>query len=139
MLRIERSRDEQVPDRPVHFDDGTQPKLDNVNRVTGARTPLAIFATSDELKVATVRQSSCQGGFTAGTIFTGNGNPGEIAKIEPQPNGTYTVTSPWVVLPGEGSQLRGGFFQDRWCVAGGDRNGCFCRLNTVSVITGFAD
>src|SRR3954466_6710333 len=47
---------------------------------------------SDEVKIATVRKSAC-GVFTAGDLFTGNGNPGEIARIT---GDGAIVQSPWV-------------------------------------------
>ena len=93
--------------------------LANVDRFTGVHTPIpGLNNFSDELKVATVRQvvGACSQQWPVGTIFTGNGHPGQIVKIDP--NGT--VTSPWVTLPGENSVLRGGFFHDRFCVSGGD-------------------
>jgi uncharacterized repeat protein (TIGR01451 family) len=102
----------------VHFDTAGSPNsLDNVNRITGARVPLAFFPTAGEVKVATVRQ--VQGGCTqqwpVGTVFAGNGK--QIVKIDPD----GTITNPWrdLSLFGESGVITG-LFHDRWCVSGGD-------------------
>src|SRR4029077_20157660 len=104
----------------VHFDTAGSPNsLDNVDRITGIRVPLASFATIGEVKVATVRQ--VQGGCTqqwpVGTVFAGNGTPGQIVKIDP--NGTSTHPCSGLSAFGEPAVLRG-LFHDRWCVSGGD-------------------
>ncbi len=86
----------------------------------GSFAPFSSLAgLQDELKIATVRISACQGGFTAGEVFAGNGNPGGILRISP--NGAV-VTNPWasLTLLGETAPLRGSLFQDRFCAAGGD-------------------
>ena len=104
----------------THFDTGGSPNsLDNVDRITGARVPLASFATIGEVKVATVRQ--VQGGCTqqwpVGTVFAGNGTPGQIVKIDPD----GTITNPWRDLSAFGeTAVLTGLFHDRWCVSGGD-------------------
>lgn len=103
----------------VHYNDGGLPNnLDHIDRITGARSPVPGFVgANDELKVATVRQvqGACTQQWPVGTIFTGNQNAGQIVKVE---NGI--VTNPFVTLPGGDSNIRGGIFHDRWCVAGGD-------------------
>jgi hypothetical protein len=84
----------------------------------GSRTPFsAVHGLTDELKIGSVRSSSCQGGFAAGELFTGNGVPGQIVRIGAT---GAPVLDPWVTLPGENGLMRGGLFQDRYCVAGGD-------------------
>src|ERR1051325_2084162 len=104
----------------VHFDSvppGTTNNLDKVNRITGARTSIAVSGLADELKVATVRQvqGACPQQWPVGTLFTGTVN-GKIVRVDPNGFATTLVT-----LPGEaGSSVRGGLFFDRWCVAGGD-------------------
>jgi uncharacterized repeat protein (TIGR01451 family) len=104
----------------VHFDTAGSPNsLDNVDRITGARVPLASFATIGEVKVATVRQ--VQGGCTqqwpVGTVFAGNGIPGQIVKINPD----GSVVNPWRDLSAFGeTAVLTGLFHDRWCVSGGD-------------------
>jgi uncharacterized repeat protein (TIGR01451 family) len=102
----------------VHFETGGSPNsLDNIDRITGARVPLAFFPTAGEVKVATVRQ--VQGGCTqqwpVGTVFAGNG--AQIVKINP--NGS--VENSWKDLSafGENGEITG-LFHDRWCVSGGD-------------------
>jgi hypothetical protein len=76
-----------------------------------------ISGFNDELKIATVRSSSCQGGFIAGELFVGTGVPGVIARISPDGS---VVQNPWVTLPNENGLMRGGFFHDRFCSFGGD-------------------
>jgi RHS repeat-associated protein len=85
--------------------DGTRTQFSNVSGLT------------DEVKIATVRSSACQGGFNAGELFVGTGTAGVIARISP--DGT-TVRNPWVTLSGETGLMRGGLFQDRFCAFGGD-------------------
>ncbi|MSP41731.1 MAG: hypothetical protein EXR70_24885 [Deltaproteobacteria bacterium] len=77
----------------------------------------AVSGLEDELKIATVRTSACQGGFTAGEVFAGNGQLGQVLRISP--NGAV-VTNPWTTLPLEPANIRGSLFQDRFCAASGD-------------------
>src|SRR6185369_14147852 len=90
----------------VHYNQGGTPNnLDRVDRVTGARVPVAGFVgANDELKVATVRQvqGACTQQWPVGTIFTGNQNIGQIVKIE---NGV--VSNPWITLPDADAPFRG--------------------------------
>ena len=74
-----------------------------------------ISGFTDELKVATVRSGSCQGGFAVGEVFSGTGTPGQIVRIAPG-GGAHS----FINLPGESGLMRGSLFQDRYCVAGGD-------------------
>ena len=74
-----------------------------------------ISGLTDELKVATVRSGSCQGGFAVGEAFSGTNTPGQIVRIAPG-GGGYS----YINLPGETGLMRGSLFQDRYCVAGGD-------------------
>jgi hypothetical protein len=84
----------------------------------GTHSPFSsISGLTDEVKIASVRESACQGGFAAGEVFTGTGVPGVIARIAPDGS---SVQNPWVTLPGETGLLRGSLFQDRYCVFGGD-------------------
>ena len=76
-----------------------------------------VAGLQDELKIATVRASACQGGFFAGEVFSGNGIPGQILRISPL---GLPVINPWATLPGEPANIRGSLFQDRFCVTGGD-------------------
>lgn len=77
----------------------------------------AVSGLSDEVKIASVRASSCQGGFLPGELFTGTGASGVIARISPT---GATIQNPWVTLPGEFGLMRGSLFQDRYCAANGD-------------------
>jgi hypothetical protein len=77
----------------------------------------AISGFTDELKLATVRSGSCQGGFATGELFAGSGKPGVVVRVSPDGS---IVRNPWVTLPGERGLLRGGLFQDRYCSFGGD-------------------
>lgn len=78
---------------------------------------------TDEVKIATARDDGIdtsdglsQGGFVAGTLFTGNGITGQIAKINPD----GTVVNPWVTLPGGDGLMRGSLYVDRTGIYGGD-------------------
>src|SRR2546426_12632414 len=55
-----------------------------------------IQGLTDEVKIATVRDGPCQGGFTAGELFTGTGVPGAIARIAPDGS---AALNPWITLP----------------------------------------
>jgi uncharacterized repeat protein (TIGR01451 family) len=105
----------------VNYPSGMPNNLDLVDPVTGTRSQFsALVGLINELKVATVRQTACQGGFAVGEVFTGNGNPGGIVRISS--DGT-SVQNPWVVLPSGppgNDLLRGSFIQDRFCAANGD-------------------
>jgi uncharacterized repeat protein (TIGR01451 family) len=105
--------------------------LFNVDRITGVHTLVAnapAGSVIDETKVATVRVAgpACNANqsFPVGTIFTGNGLPGQIVIIPPSgPSTTLLLQGTSVTLSGtimEDAVLRGGFFQDRFCAAGGD-------------------
>jgi hypothetical protein len=84
----------------------------------GAREQFSSVAgLSDEIKIGTVRQSDCQAGFEPGALFTGTGLPGEIARIAADGR---SIDRPWVSLPGETGLMRGGLFQDLFCVMDGD-------------------
>src|SRR5437867_12066252 len=51
----------------------------NLDLVSAGGTPTqfsSLAGLTNEVKVATVRAGSCQGGFAVGEAFTGNGNPG---------------------------------------------------------------
>jgi Mg-chelatase subunit ChlD len=76
-----------------------------------------ISGLTEELKLATVRQSDCLGGFRVGELYSASGRPGVIVKISPDGR---TIRNPWVTLPGEDGLLRGSLFQDRYCAMGGD-------------------
>lgn len=84
----------------------------------GAHTPFSSASGfSNEVKIASVRSGPHQGGFTAGEFFTGTGKGGEIARISPD---GLIVEKSWFTLPGETGIFRGGLFQDRYGVFGGD-------------------
>ncbi len=84
----------------------------------GERTQFSdISGLTDEVKIATVRTSDCQGGFAAGELFTGSGADGVIVRISA--DGT-AVQNPWVNLGSGTGLLRGSLFQDRYCSFGGD-------------------
>jgi PKD repeat protein len=69
----------------------------------------AIARQCDETKIAV---SSGQGGFGVGDVFMGNGNPGEIVRVQMNASGTVTQTdNPWVKVPSNG-RLRGGIAFD---------------------------
>jgi uncharacterized repeat protein (TIGR01451 family) len=100
----------------VNYFSGTPHNLDLVTSA-GVPTQFSNLAgLTNELKIATVRASSCQGGFADGEVFTGNGQFGQVVRISP--NGS-SVINPWVNLGGT-AIVRGSLFQDRFCAAGGD-------------------
>ncbi len=102
----------------VNYPAGLPNNLELADPGTGVAVPFsALVGLTNELKVATVRGGNCQGGFTAGESFIGNGNQGQIVRISA--NGA-TVQNPWLTLPGEPSWVRGSIGQDRFCAAGGD-------------------
>ena len=99
---------------------GAPNNLELADPATGVKTPFSALAgLTNELKIATVRASACLpgSGFVLGGVFTGNGNPGQIIKIDPS---GAPVTNPWVILPGEAALVRGSLFQDRFGAAGCD-------------------
>jgi len=77
----------------------------------------SVSGLTDEVYMSAIRTSSCEAGFKPGDLYFGTGTSGVIARLSD--NGTV-LTNPWVTLPGEGGLLRGGVFQDVYCVAGGD-------------------
>lgn len=90
----------------------------NFDRVNSQGTPVP-FATvggwTEEVKIATARDTL--GGFAVGDLFTGNGQPGQIARLT---NNGQTVLNPWVVLTPESGLLRGSLYVDRTGIFGGD-------------------
>ena len=102
----------------ANYPTGLPDNLELVDPGTGVAVPFSsLVGLTNELKVATVRAGNCQGGFTAGESFTGNGNLGQIVRISA--NGA-TVQNPWLTLPGEPALLRGSIGQDRFCASSGD-------------------
>ena len=102
----------------ANYPTGLPNNLDLVDPTTGTHTQFSALAgLTNELKIATVRSSACQGGFSVGEVFTGNGLPGQVVRISSDGS---TVQADWVTLPGTTDLLRGSFFQDRFCAAGGD-------------------
>ncbi len=85
--------------------------------LNGSHVPFSVASgLADEVKMATARSGNP--GFAAGTLFTGNGSDGEIARISPD---GLTVNSTWVSLPGAGNGLmRGSLYVDRGGAWGGD-------------------
>ncbi|HEV8595130.1 MAG TPA: hypothetical protein VGR51_06340 [Thermoplasmata archaeon] len=84
----------------------------------GTRTPFSsISGFTNEVKIGTVREGPCQGGFTPGEVFTGTGVEGVVARISPDGS---IVANPWVTLFSEVGLMRGSLFQDRYCSFGGD-------------------
>jgi len=97
---------------------GGQPNNFDLVDSNGKFSPFSsVSGLTDEVYIAAIRSSSCAGGFTPGDMYFGTGQPGVIAKLS---GGGSTLTDPWVTLPNEGGLLRGGLFQDVYCVAGGD-------------------
>src|SRR6266516_563785 len=100
----------------------------------------SVSGLTNEVYMAGIRSSSCQQTFQTGELYFGTGTPGVIAKLSA--DGT-TLTNPWATLPNEGGLLRGGLFQDVYCVAGGDlivttRAGDVWRVTSAGVATELA-
>jgi RHS repeat-associated protein len=101
----------------ANYSSGQPNNFDLVDE-TGAHSQFTTVAgLTDEVYMAAIRPSTCEGGFTVGDVFVGTGRPGEIARISDR---GATFTQNWVELPGETGLLRGGLFQDRYCAFGGD-------------------
>lgn len=101
----------------VNYSDG-RPRNFELVAADGRRQRFSTFAgLTEEVKIATVRKSECEGGFSVGDLYTGSGQPGVVVKVSA--NGK-TIKNPWIRLPGEDGLLRGSLFQDRYCVFGGD-------------------
>lgn len=99
----------------VNYPSGSPNNFDLIN-AQGTPAPFAtVGGWTEEVKIATVRDTL--GGFTVGDLFTGNGQPGQIARLT---NNGQTVQNPWVVLTPESGLLRGSLYVDRTGVFGGD-------------------
>jgi hypothetical protein len=66
---------------------------------------------------ATVPGGSCLGGFDAGDLFAGNGQPGQIVRLSAAGE---AASSPWVTLPVESAIDRDNIHQDASCSFDGD-------------------
>jgi hypothetical protein len=78
-----------------------QPRL--IDPVTGVNTPFPSAipsALDNEIKIATVQASACQGGFQANDVFFPNGQPGQIVRVT---NDGATVQDPWSRSPRQGT------------------------------------
>jgi uncharacterized repeat protein (TIGR01451 family) len=105
----------------VNYDSGLPHNFDLV-AANGTPTQFSTIAgLTEEVKIATVRASAHQGGFSVGEAFSGNGVPGAVVRISPTGvPATLGFPYTWTTLPGETTLLRGSLFQDRFGVAGGD-------------------
>lgn len=102
----------------VNYPTGSPNNLDLVE-LDGSREPFSTLANEpDELKVATVRNGPCTGGFAVGTVFVGTGALGSVAVTRIDPSGV--VFESWVQLPTDEAVVRGSLYQDRACSFGGD-------------------
>ena len=123
----------------VNYPSGSPRNFERVE-ADGTHTGFSTFSgLTDEVKIATARSGS---DFATGTLFTGTGVDGQIAKISPDGS---TIINPWVDLPGAGNGLmRGSLFVDRTGVWGGDllavtTAGEVWRVNSSGVPTRVAD
>lgn len=110
---------EGTPDKvvvSVNYPSGN-PRSFELVAADGTRTGFStISGFTDEVKIATARDDGVNS-FAPGTMFTGNGIDGQIAKVNPD----GTSINPWVDLPGSGNGLmRGSLYVDRTGVFGGD-------------------
>lgn len=124
----------------VNYNNGGQPN--NFVRVNSDGSQVgfsSISGLTEEVKIATARSGSA---FPAGTLFTGNGNDGQITKISPDGS---SIINNWVDLPGSGNGLlRGSLYVDRSGVWGGDllavtTGGEAWRINSAGVPTQLGD
>lgn len=84
----------------------------------GSNAPFGpVSGLTDEVYIATVRSSSCTGGFTVGQSFVGSGAPGQVLRLDAAGSslGVFVDLS----LSGDFGLIRGGLFQDRYCAFGG--------------------
>src|SRR5271166_2034036 len=66
----------------VNYPTGSPNTLELADPVTGTSVPFSSLANlTNEVEIATVRSGSCQGGFTDGEVFAGNGTAGQIVRI----------------------------------------------------------
>jgi hypothetical protein len=70
----------------------------------GTHVPFSNYSgLTDEVKITSVRSfhtASLNQGFKLGDMFTGNGVPGQILRIQTDANGNNPViTNPWAILP----------------------------------------
>jgi hypothetical protein len=119
----------------VNYSSGVPHNFERV-QADGTHVPFStISGFTEEVKIATARSGSV---FPAGTLFTGNGVDGQVARISPD---GLTVLNPWVDLPGAGNGLmRGSLYVDRTGVWGGDllvatTAGELWRINSAGVPT----
>jgi uncharacterized repeat protein (TIGR01451 family) len=121
----------------VHFPTGLPNNLQLIDVSSATATPFSTLSgLTDELKIATVRNTAVCQQFPIGDVFTGNGQPGEIVRLDqngniypPAANNPGVPGAPggvahfsWVKLPGSlpDDLLRGSLFVDRACAFGGD-------------------
>lgn len=134
---------EGTPDKvviSVNYFSGTPHNFETV-AADGSHSQFSTLSGfTDEVKIATARDDGVNS-FTPGTMFTGNGIDGQIAKINP--DGTFV--NPWVDLPGAGNGLmRGSLYVDRTGEFGGDliivtTAGEVWRINSAGTPTKLAD
>jgi len=84
---------------------GLPNNFNQIDLTTGTSTPFStVSGWTDEDYFAIADSNNIAAGFVPGTIYSGTGAAGQIAKISPDGS---TVTNPWVTLPGETMTLRG--------------------------------
>jgi uncharacterized repeat protein (TIGR01451 family) len=124
----------------VNYPNGVPNNLDIINETNGAHTQFSsLSGLTEELKIATVRTSPACQQFPVGDVFTGNGQPGQIVRLDkngniypPAPNNPGNPApgfNSWVQLPAviagvfttlPQDLLRGSLFVDRGCGFSGD-------------------
>jgi hypothetical protein len=98
----------------VDFPSGSPNNFDQIDSSGNVSQFGSVSGVGDEVYMSAIRTSSCEGGFTPGDIYFGSGL-GQIAKLS-----GGVLTNAWVTLPSETGYVKGGIFQDVYCVAGGD-------------------
>jgi uncharacterized repeat protein (TIGR01451 family) len=116
----------------ANYPNGQPTNLNLIQIPSGAVANFSNLAgLTDELKIATVRNSAACQQFPIGDTFTGNGIAGEIVRVDaagnvypPAANNPGSLANrSWVALPGSVANvdlLRGSLYVDRFCGFGGD-------------------
>lgn len=100
----------------INYGAGGQPRTFTRILADGTQVPFSNAAGLTDEVIMTAARPGNLGGFAAGDVFAGNGQPGQIARV----SDGVDVANPWVTLPGETGYLRGAVYLDRTGAWGGD-------------------
>lgn len=125
----------------VNYSSGSPINFELVHQNGNHNQFSSVSGLTEEVKIATVRLNNV-GGFLPGELYVGNGNDGEIVRVEAS---GFPVHNPWVSLPGSNNGLmRGSIYIDDTGDFGGDliavtTNGEVWRITSAGVATMLAD